>query len=69
MGRYLCDGNGRVTSLNLFGMRMRGTLSDDIGSRTELRILDLSSNSLDGPLPAAIGKLVKLEYIYFAERW
>ncbi|CAL4907292.1 unnamed protein product [Urochloa decumbens] len=59
----LCDGNGRVTSLNLFGMSMRGTLSDDIGSLTELRILDLSSNSLDGPLPAAIGKLVKLEYL------
>ncbi|CAN6342227.1 unnamed protein product [Urochloa humidicola] len=58
-----CDGNGRVTSLNLFGMSMTGTLSDDIGSLTELRILDLSSNSLGGPLPAAIGKLVKLEYL------
>ncbi|OQU77612.1 hypothetical protein SORBI_3009G079300 [Sorghum bicolor] len=60
----LCDENGRVTSLNLFGMGMRGTLSDDIGSLTELRILDLSSNrDLGGPLPAAIGKLVKLEYL------
>ncbi|WVZ96907.1 hypothetical protein U9M48_042487 [Paspalum notatum var. saurae] len=59
----LCDGNGRVTSLNLFGMGMSGTLSDDIASLTELRILELSSNSLDGPLPAAIGKLVKLEYL------
>ncbi|OEL33576.1 putative leucine-rich repeat receptor-like protein kinase [Dichanthelium oligosanthes] len=56
-----CNGNGRVTSLNLFGMGMTGTLSDDIGSLTELKTLDLSSNSLDGPLPAAIGKLVKLE--------
>nr|CAB3465412.1 unnamed protein product [Digitaria exilis] len=59
----LCDANGRVTSLNLFGMGMSGTLSDDVGNLTELRILDLSSNSLDGPLPAAIGKLVKLEYL------
>ncbi|CAD6272558.1 unnamed protein product [Miscanthus lutarioriparius] len=60
----LCDENGRVTSLNLFGMSMSGTLSDDIGSLTELRILDLSSNrDLGGPLPAAIGKLVKLEYL------
>lgn len=58
-----CDGNGRVTSLNLFGMSMSGTLGDDIGSLTELRILDLSSNNLDGPLPAAIGKLLKLEYL------
>ncbi|KAJ1262079.1 hypothetical protein BS78_09G080000 [Paspalum vaginatum] len=59
----LCDSNGRVTSLNLFGISMSGILGDDIGSLTELRILDLSSNSLDGPLPAAIGKLVKLEYL------
>ncbi|AQK94064.1 Putative leucine-rich repeat receptor-like protein kinase family protein [Zea mays] len=58
----LCDENGRVTSLNLFGMGMGGTLSDDIGSLTELTILDLSSNrDLGGPLPAAIGKLFKLE--------
>ncbi|KAF8719933.1 hypothetical protein HU200_024699 [Digitaria exilis] len=59
----LCDANGRVTSLNLFGMSMSGTLSDDVGNLTELRILDLSSNNLDGPLPAAIGKLAKLEYL------
>lgn len=58
----LCDENGRVTSLNLFGMGMGGTLSDDIGSLTELTVLDLSSNrDLGGPLPAAIGKLIKLE--------
>ncbi|CAN6338049.1 unnamed protein product [Urochloa humidicola] len=60
----LCDGNGRVTSLNLFGLSIRGTLGDDIGSLTELTVLDLSSNrDLGGPLPAAIGKLVKLEYL------
>jgi hypothetical protein len=47
---------------NLFAMTIRGTLGDDIGSLTELRVLDLSSNpDLGGPLPAAMGKLVKLE--------
>jgi hypothetical protein len=35
----LCDGNRRVTSLNLFAMTIRGTLGDDIGSLTELRVL------------------------------
>ncbi|KAM3369745.1 hypothetical protein ACQJBY_017552 [Aegilops geniculata] len=57
-----CNGaNSRVTSLNLFGMNMKGTLSDDIGSLTELRVLDLSSNKdLGGPLTPAIGKLVQL---------
>ncbi|GJN14033.1 hypothetical protein PR202_gb00808 [Eleusine coracana subsp. coracana] len=63
----VCDGNSgnsRVTSLNLFGMSIRGTLGDEIGSLTELRVLDLSSNrDLGGPLTAAIGKLVKLEYL------
>uniref|UniRef100_A0A0D3G5S5 non-specific serine/threonine protein kinase n=1 Tax=Oryza barthii TaxID=65489 RepID=A0A0D3G5S5_9ORYZ len=58
----ICDRNSRVTSLNLFGMNLKGTLSDDIGSLTELRILDLSSNKdLGGTLPATIGKLVQLE--------
>ncbi|CAN6342486.1 unnamed protein product [Urochloa humidicola] len=60
----LCDRNGRVTSLNLFGLSIRGTLGDDIGNLTELTVLDLSSNrGLGGPLPAAVGKLVKLEYL------
>uniref|UniRef100_A0A0A9DC00 non-specific serine/threonine protein kinase n=1 Tax=Arundo donax TaxID=35708 RepID=A0A0A9DC00_ARUDO len=60
----VCDGNSRITSLNLFGMNIAGTLGDDIGSLTELRVLDLSSNrDLGGSLPAAIGKLVKLEYL------
>uniref|UniRef100_A0A0E0DPN8 non-specific serine/threonine protein kinase n=1 Tax=Oryza meridionalis TaxID=40149 RepID=A0A0E0DPN8_9ORYZ len=50
------------TQGNLFGMNLKGTLSDDIGSLTELRILDLSSNKdLGGTLPATIGKLVQLE--------
>lgn len=60
----VCNGNSRVTALNLFGMDMRGTLSDDIGSLTELTVLDLSSNSgLGGPLTAAIGKLVQLKML------
>lgn len=59
-----CNGNSRVTSLNLFGMDMGGTLSDDIGRLTELTVLDLSSNSgLGGPLTAAIGKLVQLKML------
>uniref|UniRef100_A0A0D9WEZ5 non-specific serine/threonine protein kinase n=1 Tax=Leersia perrieri TaxID=77586 RepID=A0A0D9WEZ5_9ORYZ len=56
-----CDGNSRVISLNLFGMNLEGTLSDDIGSLTELTVLDLSSNrGLGGTLTPAIGKLVNL---------
>lgn len=60
----ICNGNSRVTSLNLFGMDMKGTLSDDIGSLTELTVLDLSSNKgLAGPLTPAIGRLIKLVHL------
>jgi len=60
----ICNGNSRVTSINLFGMDIKGTLSDDIGSLTELRVLDLSSNKgLAGPLTPAIGKLIQLTHL------
>ncbi|KAM0874361.1 hypothetical protein ACQ4PT_037471 [Festuca glaucescens] len=60
----ICNGNSRVTLLNLFGMSLKGTLSDDIGSLTELRVLDLSSNKdLGGPLTPAIGKLIQLTHL------
>lgn len=60
----ICNGNSRVISLNLFGMNLKGTLSDDIGSLTELTILDLSSNKdLGGPLTPAIGKLIQLTHL------
>ncbi|KAL5202741.1 hypothetical protein ABZP36_013693 [Zizania latifolia] len=56
-----CDENSRVTELNLFGMNIEGTLSDDIGNLTALRTLDLSSNrGLGGTLTPAIGNLVQL---------
>ncbi|XP_015693347.1 leucine-rich repeat receptor protein kinase HPCA1-like [Oryza brachyantha] len=59
-----CNANSRVTSLNLFGMNLKGTLSDDIGNLTELTVLDLSSNKdLGGKLPAAIGNLVQLKIL------
>ncbi|KAF2930104.1 hypothetical protein DAI22_05g107700 [Oryza sativa Japonica Group] len=59
-----CDRNSRVTSLNLFGMNLEGTLSDDIGNLTELTVLDLSSNrGVGGTLTPAIGKLANLRIL------
>ncbi|KAJ3669118.1 hypothetical protein LUZ60_011068 [Juncus effusus] len=53
--------NGRVTSLKLPGFQIKGTLSDDVGSLSELVYLDLSSNEgLGGTLTPNIGKLSKL---------
>ncbi|KAG0489555.1 hypothetical protein HPP92_006418 [Vanilla planifolia] len=52
----------RVTELKLFNMGLQGFLSGDIGSLTELRILDLSYNKeLVGSLTPAIGNLLQLE--------
>ncbi|SFE63616.1 gliding motility-associated C-terminal domain-containing protein [Thermoflexibacter ruber] len=51
---------GRVTSLNLSGLRLNGTLSDSIGNLTELTVLNLSNNSLRGAVPNGITRLTKL---------
>ncbi|KAJ6309299.1 hypothetical protein OIU76_018820, partial [Salix suchowensis] len=56
----LCT-DSRVTSITLASMRLKGTLSGDISSLSELQILDLSYNTeLTGTLPATIGNLKKL---------
>jgi len=52
--------NGPVTSINLFGKNLAGTISPLIGKLTHLEVLSLSSNSLGGMLPTALGSLVNL---------
>ncbi|KAH8514448.1 hypothetical protein H0E87_007325 [Populus deltoides] len=53
--------NSRVISITLASMGLKGSLSGDIQSLSELQILDLSYNKgLSGPLPSAIGDLKKL---------
>ncbi|KAI3856034.1 hypothetical protein MKW92_037717 [Papaver armeniacum] len=51
----------RVISIQLSTMGLKGQLSGDIGSLSELQSLDLSYNpGLTGPLPPSIGNLKKL---------
>ncbi|MCL7032483.1 hypothetical protein MKW94_003499 [Papaver nudicaule] len=53
--------DSRVISIQLSSMGLKGQLSGDIGSLTELKSLDLSYNTgLTGPLPPSIGNLKKL---------
>jgi len=57
----LCDDGGKISSLDLSGLGLSGTVSSDIGQLTALQSLDLSSNSLRGPLPIELGQLTSLE--------
>ncbi|ERM99804.1 probable leucine-rich repeat receptor-like protein kinase At5g49770 [Amborella trichopoda] len=55
-----CNGS-RVTAIKLSTMGLKGTLTGDIGSLSELQYLDLSYNKdLTGSLPQSIGNLKKL---------
>ncbi|KAH7866776.1 hypothetical protein Vadar_024785 [Vaccinium darrowii] len=60
--------NSRVTAIKLASMGLTGTLSEDIGSLSELQILDLSYNKgLTGPIPASIGNLKKLTHLLLVD--
>ncbi|OVA05824.1 Leucine-rich repeat [Macleaya cordata] len=53
--------NSRVIFIQLSSMGLKGQLSGDLGSLSELQALDLSYNKgLTGPLPPLIGNLKKL---------
>ena len=55
------DDNGRVTSLNLFGMGLSGELPRELGSLFNLETLLLSRNGLSGEIPPELGSLANLE--------
>ncbi|GLT71334.1 hypothetical protein SLA2020_433630 [Shorea laevis] len=56
--------DSRVISIILTSMNLTGQLSGDIGSLSELQILDLSSNKfMTGPLPQNIGNLKNLSFL------
>ncbi|XP_039136272.1 probable leucine-rich repeat receptor-like protein kinase At5g49770 [Dioscorea cayenensis subsp. rotundata] len=59
--------DSRVTVVKLSSLGLKGTLSGDVGQLTELKSLDLSSNTqLGGPLTPNIGSLTKLTTLILA---
>ncbi|CAL8471905.1 g11447 [Coccomyxa elongata] len=55
IGCTLVNGAQRVTSLNLNGMGLNGTLPDSLIQLTTLQIMNLSSNAIGGSLPSNWG--------------
>ncbi|CAJ1952752.1 unnamed protein product [Sphenostylis stenocarpa] len=55
-----------LTSLNLRGNNLHGTIPDGLGNVTSLLRLDLSDNQLEGPIPTSLSNLCSLREIYFS---
>lgn len=60
----VCDGNGRVMTLNLNAFNLTGPLPAEIGDLSQLKYLLLVDNNLNGSLPASIGNLAQVEILY-----
>ncbi|XP_054777232.1 protein NSP-INTERACTING KINASE 3-like [Prosopis cineraria] len=58
--------HGRVHSLNLAGMDLRGTVSPQLGNLSFLVELDLSNNNLNGQMPAELVRLHRLRLFNFS---
>ncbi|MBD2753911.1 immunoglobulin domain-containing protein [Spirosoma validum] len=56
-----CDGNNRVTRLNLFNNNLNGSLPASLSALTSLQTLDLQSNNLSGTLPSSFSALINLQ--------
>ncbi|KAJ9160283.1 hypothetical protein P3X46_025697 [Hevea brasiliensis] len=54
----------RVTSLNLHGLSLSGTISSYAGNLTFLRVMNLADNGLVGKIPAELGSLKKLVTLF-----
>ena len=57
---------GRVMELALQEKGLKGRLSSELGSLTDLVGLNLFGNDLRGPIPLELGNLAKLQWLYLA---
>ncbi|KAL2560030.1 Leucine-rich repeat (LRR) family protein [Forsythia ovata] len=55
-----CDGQNRVTRLDLGNAKLSGKLVPDLGKLDRLQYLELYMNNLVGPIPGELGKLKSL---------
>jgi hypothetical protein len=50
-----CDGYGRVTTINLIGMGLSGTLNRFLSSLRVLEVMGVGRNKLSDPVPSLVG--------------
>jgi hypothetical protein len=55
-----CDGDGRVTAVNLRQQNVQGQIPDDLGLLTDITTLILQSNRLTGTIPSSLGLMTAL---------
>ncbi|GJM91653.1 hypothetical protein PR202_ga08052 [Eleusine coracana subsp. coracana] len=58
-----CNGEERVTRINLAGNRLTGTIRPDFGRLTRLAVLQLANNSLEGAIPTELGNCSSLMWL------
>lgn len=59
----------RIVEFNVCQGRFHGTIPEEIGDLSELRILIMSGGTLCGPIPESIGKLKHLFYLTIADNF
>ncbi|XP_015160489.1 probable LRR receptor-like serine/threonine-protein kinase At3g47570 [Solanum tuberosum] len=70
-GTHVCNWIGiscsirhqRVTSLDLNGLRLRGSIATEIGNLSFLSFLDIGNNSIHSKIPDELGYLRRLKYL------
>ena len=60
-----CDGNGRVTELEMSSNQLTGTLPASLGQLNMLEFLSFTNNNLTGTIPEVLYALPRLERMFF----
>jgi Leucine-rich repeat (LRR) protein len=59
--------NDSVEQIRLYENNLTGTLPDEIGDFTNLKVLDLNTNQISGTIPVSIGNLTQLTTLSFKD--
>ncbi|CAJ1950550.1 unnamed protein product [Cylindrotheca closterium] len=60
----ICDGQGRLETLSLDGLELKGSLPTEMGFLTMLKHISLPNNGIEGSMPTQLGNLKHLETLH-----